>query len=121
MVATIKRSEKFKAGNTNMTTYYTPSPRQIQDWHINYTLKKRQSPNILTFDIRLAGHTDVSCLHKAYADMIKKHAILRIFFPLIDGEIKQQIHDYDPVRFALSCEGVIEGEETITNIYKNAL
>ncbi|HTI10116.1 MAG TPA: condensation domain-containing protein [Puia sp.] len=104
-----------------MTTYYSLSPRQIQDWHINYTIKKGQSPNVLTFDIRLPGNTDLACFHKAYADLIKKHAILRTSFPLIDGEIKLQVHDYDPDRFSLSCEGCLEGKETVINVYKYAL
>jgi hypothetical protein len=84
-----------------MLHYYTPSPRQIEDWHRNYTLRKKQPGNVMNFRVDLPGNVDIAGLTKAYEILIKRHEVLRTFFPKVDGQIRQQVEQYDGGKFGL--------------------
>jgi condensation domain-containing protein len=89
----------------SMKKYYSPSPREIQDWHMNYVIKKRHAPNFMTFEVALDADADISCIGAIYATLLKRHEVLRTSFPLVNGQVKRQIHAYDPLIF-----GLMQGE-----------
>lgn len=76
-----------------MSKMFEPSLRQIEDWHYNYILKKKQPANTIEFKLELIN-VDIVSFEKAYCELLKKHESLRTRFPKINGEIMQEVISY---------------------------
>ncbi|QNN43958.1 condensation domain-containing protein [Pedobacter roseus] len=72
------------------------TPKQIEDWHYNYSLKKKQKPRIMKIRHRFPN-CDVENVRMAFKMLVQKHESLRTCFPLIDGKIKQKINEYSAI------------------------
>src|SRR5579859_5802973 len=84
-----------------MEPCYRVSPRQEEDWHRNYTIRKKQAANVMSFRVDLPGDVNIALLEQAYSLLLHRHEGLRTFFPQEKREVKQQIAAYDPAIFGL--------------------
>jgi iturin family lipopeptide synthetase A len=80
-------------------TQYPLSPRQLEDWRYHYDLKPDFAPTIMRIETDLADiNTDQ--LKQAFAALIQKHESLRSTFPVVGGQVIQQVEPYSE-KFAL--------------------
>jgi Condensation domain len=84
-----------------MRRVYRALARQRQEWHINFHLNPEQPPPLVKWKINLPLPFDRNAVERAFRMTVVKHATLRIFFPVIDGEIVQVVAQYDGDFFGL--------------------
>src|SRR5882672_8346735 len=80
---------------------YEPTVKQIEDWHVNYCLKKKQPGKIMKLEIPL-NNIRIEVFKEVYKYLVLRHQSLRSYFPKIGNNIIQRIDDYSYTKFGIT-------------------
>ncbi|HEU5229812.1 MAG TPA: amino acid adenylation domain-containing protein, partial [Ktedonobacteraceae bacterium] len=72
------------------------TPEQQQVWSLEQ-LMPESLEHIICASVQLSEALDISVLEQSLYELIKRHAAWRTGFPMIDGQLVQQLHDPQPI------------------------